>query len=77
MKVEMLSKCGTKGYLDQIFTLKQIGAKTIEKNRRVYKGFMALEKVYDRVNGEDLWQVLKIEYIGGRCYVVLDFVSWV
>ena len=47
-------------YVDQIFTLKQIGEKAREKKRRVYMGFIDLEKVYGRVNREALWQVLRI-----------------
>ena len=45
-----------KGYVDQIFTLKQIREKAPEKKCRVYMGFMDLEKAYDRVNMEVLWQ---------------------
>ena len=33
-----------RGYVDQIFTLKQIGEKAREKKRRVYVGFIDLEK---------------------------------
>ena len=44
--------------LDQIFTLKQISEKEREKKRRVYVGFIDLEKTYNRVNREALWQVL-------------------
>ena len=44
------------GCVDQIFTLKQIG----EKKCRMYVGFMDLEKAYDRVNREVLWQVLSV-----------------
>ena len=47
------------GCVDQIFTLKQIGDKAREKNA-VYVCFIDLEKVYDRVNREALWQVLRM-----------------
>ena len=40
--------------------LKKIGEKTRDKNRRVYMGFMDLEKACYRVNKEALWQVLRI-----------------
>ena len=43
------------GCVDQIFTLKQISEKAIEKKCRVYVGFIDLEKVYDKVNWEALW----------------------
>ena len=46
-----------KGYVDQIFILKQIGEKAHERNRKVYVGFLDVEKAYDRVNREALWQV--------------------
>ena len=41
-----------RGCIDQIFTLKKIGEKARGKKRRVYVGFIDLEKVYDRVNRE-------------------------
>ena len=40
-----------RGCVDQIFALKQIGGKPEEKRRRVYVGFMDMEKAYDRVIG--------------------------
>ena len=51
-----------RGCVYQIFTLKQIG----DKKCRVYVGFMDLEKAYDRVNMEALWQVLRIYDVGGK-----------
>ena len=41
-----------RGCVDQIFALKQIIEKAGEKKRRVYVGFMDLEKEYDRFNRE-------------------------
>ena len=52
--------------IDQIFTLKQIGEKAREIKCRVYVGFMDLEKVYDGVNMEALWQVLRMYDVGGK-----------
>ena len=46
--------------VDQILTLKQIDEKAREKTRRVYAGFMDLEKSYDKVNREALWQLLRM-----------------
>ena len=51
-----------KGCVDQIFTIKQIG----EKIYSVYVGFMVLEKAYDRVNTESLWQELRMYDVGGK-----------
>ena len=55
-----------RGCVDQIFTLKQIGEKAWEKKWRMYMGFMDLKKVYDRVNREALWQVLRMYNVGGK-----------
>ena len=55
-----------KGCVDQIFTLQQIDEKAREKKRRVYMGFIDLEKTYNRVNREALWQVLRMYDVGGK-----------
>ena len=52
--------------IDKILTIKQMCKKAWEKKRRVYAGFMNLEKVYDRVNRESLWQVLRMYDVGGK-----------
>ena len=57
--------------VDQIFRLKQIGEKAREKKRRVYVGFIDLEKAYDRVNMKALWRVLRIFNVGINCCVEL------
>ena len=36
-----------------------------KKKRRVYVGLIDLEKAYDRVNREALWQVLRMYDVGG------------
>ena len=54
-----------RGCVDQIFTLKQMGEKAREKKCNVYASFIDLEKAYDRVNREALWQVLRINDVGG------------
>ena len=50
---------GGRGYIDQIFTLQQIGEKARKEKCRVYMGFMDLEKTYDRVNRETLWRTYR------------------
>ena len=52
--------------VDQIFTLKHIGEKAQGKKRRVYLGFIDLEKAYDRFNREVLWQVLRMYDVWGK-----------
>ena len=36
------------------------------KKRRMYMGFMNLEKAYNRVNRETLWQVLRMYDVCGK-----------
>ena len=60
-----------RGYVDQIFTLNQIGMKARDKKRRVYLGFICLEKTYHRVNREALRQVLRMYYVGVKCWMKL------
>ena len=49
-----------------ILTLKHIGKKAREKKCRVYVCFMDLEKAYDKVNREVLWQALRMYYVGDK-----------
>ena len=49
-----------RGYVNQIFALKQIKEKAQEKKRWLYVGFMVLEKAYDKFNIGALWQVLRM-----------------
>ena len=51
---------------NQIFTIKQVGEKAHEKKWRVYDDFLQLQKAYDRVNKEVLWQVLRMYEVGGK-----------
>ena len=39
-----------RGCVDQIFAVKQIVEKTIEKDKKVYMAFVNLEKAYDNVS---------------------------
>ena len=59
-----------RGCVDQIFTLKQIGEKAQEKKRRVYVGFIDLQKAYDKVNRKTLGQELRIYDVAGVNYWV-------
>ena len=37
-----------------------------EKKCRVYTGFIDLEKLYDRINREALWQLLRMYDVNGK-----------
>ena len=61
-------QCGFRsgrGCSDQIFVVRQICEKMLEKHREVFWAFMDLEKAYDRIDREALWQVLGIYGVGG------------
>ena len=46
---------GGRGCVDQVFTLKQISEKALEKKVGVNVGFIDLEKAYDRITRKVLW----------------------
>ena len=55
-----------RGCTDQIFIVRQICEKYLEKGKDVYFAFLDLEKVYDRVDRDAMWNVLRLYGIGGR-----------
>ena len=55
-----------RGCVDQIFNLRMIVEKYLEKGRQVYVVFVDLEKAYDRVDREGLWKVLRQYGVYGK-----------
>ena len=55
-----------RGCSDQIFAVKQIVEKTIEKDKKTYMAFVDLEKAYDNVSREKLWKVLDEYGVNGK-----------
>ena len=55
-----------RGCVDQIFAVKQICEKAKRKKKKVFMGFMDLEKAYDSVNRKGLWQVLMMYGVSGK-----------
>ena len=51
---------------DQIFAVRQVVEKTIEKDRVLYMAFVDSKKVYDNVNRIKLWKVLEEYDVKGR-----------
>src|SRR5678816_2010228 len=51
---------------DLMFTLRQIGEKIYEYNRRIYVVFLDLRKAFDTVPRNGLWRVLEENYGVGR-----------
>ena len=55
-----------RGCTDQIFIVRQICEKYLGKGEDVYFAFLDLEKAYDRVDRDVVWNVLRLNGIGGR-----------
>ena len=55
-----------RGCTDQIFIVRQICEKYLGKGKDVYFAFLDLEKAYDRVDRDAMWNVLRLYGIGGR-----------
>ena len=45
--------------------------KTLRVNRGVYITFMGLEKAHDRIDGNTLWQILKIYCMKGNIFFLV------
>ena len=50
--------------VDQVFTLRQVMEKVIEKRREIFVPFIDLEKAYDRVNRVKMWEALRQAQVG-------------
>ena len=48
---------------DQIFIVRQICEKYLGKGMDVYFAFLGLEKAYDRVDRDAMWNVLSLGYM--------------
>ena len=55
-----------RGCTDQTFAVRQICEKYVRKGRDVYFAFLDLEKAYDRVDREAMWNVLRLYGVGGK-----------
>ena len=55
-----------RGCIDQILIVRQVCEKYLAKGKDVYFAFLDLEKAYDRVDRDAMWDVLRLYGIGGR-----------
>ena len=55
-----------RGCTDQIFIVRQICEKYLGKVKNVYFAFLGLEKAYDRIDRDAMWNVLRLDGIGGK-----------
>ena len=51
--------------MDQVFVVRQVCEKYLEKGKDVFWAFMDLEKAYDRLDREALWSVLQLHGVEG------------
>ncbi len=52
--------------VDQIFAVKILVEKYLEKDRKLFAAFMDLKKTYDRVDRKGLWGTLRVYGVGGQ-----------
>ena len=57
-----------RGCTYQIFIVRQICEKYLGKGKDVYIAFLDLERAYDRVDRDAIWNVLRLYGIGGRLW---------
>ena len=55
-----------RGCVDQIFAVRQVTEKVIEKDKVVYAAFVDLEKAYDSVSWSKLWVALRDYGVKGK-----------
>ena len=55
-----------RGCTDQTFIVRQICEKYLGKGKDVYFAFLDLEKAYDRVDRDAMWNVLRMYGVGGK-----------
>ena len=63
-------QCGFRsgrGCVDQVFLMKQMSEKFIDKNKSLYVAYMDLQKAYDTVDKEAMWRVLGMYGIMVSC----------
>ena len=62
-------QCGFRigrGCVYQIFAVRQVSEKYLEKGKDVYWAFMDLEKAYDRIDRNAMWKMLSMYGVGGK-----------
>ncbi len=55
-----------RGRVDQIFAVKMLVEKYLDRERKLFAAFMDLEKVCDRVDRKGLWDILRVYGVGGQ-----------
>ena len=62
-------QCGFRsgrGCVDQVFVMRQLSEKMIDKKKSLYAAYMDLEKAYDRIDRDAMWCVLGMYGVNGQ-----------
>ena len=62
-------QCGFRsgrGCVDQVFVMKQLSEKMVDKKKSLYAAYMDLEKAYDRIDRDAMWCVLHMYGVNGK-----------
>ena len=62
-------QCGFRsgrGCIDQVYVMKQMSEKFVDKNKELCVAYMDLEKAYDRIDRNAMWRVLGVYGINGK-----------
>lgn len=62
----------SRGCVDQVFVVKQVIEKVIEKDKIAYAAFIDLEKAYDSVSREKLWEALSDYGVRGKLLLAIQ-----
>ncbi len=57
-----------RGCIDQIFAVKILVEKYLEKDRKLFAAFVDMEKAYDRVDRKGLWDTLRVYGVEGKLF---------
>ncbi len=62
-----------RGCVDEIFAVKILVEKYLEKDRNLFAAFVDLEKAHDRVDRKGLWDTLRVYGVGGQLLEGIKF----
>ena len=55
-----------RGYMDQVFAIRQVWEKCLANEKDVFLAFMDLEKAYHAIDFQSMWQMLRVHGVGGK-----------
>ena len=58
-----------RGYMAQVFAIRQVCEKYPANGKDVFWVFMNLEKAYDTTDRHSMWQMLRVNIVGGKLLI--------